>query len=78
MLSNLDLFDTPASSALTFLRIFTARSFMLDVDRMYDDRKVRKTNLLDWFWAAILYFHYLHVVPCLVGVKQGITCRLSR
>lgn len=42
MLSDLDLFDNPVSSAMTFLRIFTARSFMLDVDKLYDDRGVGK------------------------------------
>ncbi|CAM9276692.1 unnamed protein product [Ectocarpus sp. 13 AM-2016] len=41
LLSDLDLFDQPASSALTFLRIFTARSFMLDVEEIYGGRPVR-------------------------------------
>lgn len=39
-LSDLNLFDGPLSSAMTFLRIFTARSFMLDLDKLYHDRPV--------------------------------------
>lgn len=41
VLSDLDLFDEAPSSALTFLRIFTARSFMIDVDKIYGARRVR-------------------------------------
>ena len=40
MLQDLDLFGEPTSSALTFLRIFTARSYMLDVEVIFGGRKV--------------------------------------
>lgn len=39
-LGDLDLFSLPASSALTFLRIFTSIPFMLDMEQIYEGKKV--------------------------------------
>lgn len=39
-LGGLNLFREPTSSFLTFLRIFMSIPFMLDVEELYDDKKV--------------------------------------
>lgn len=57
MLSDLELFDNPASSALTFLRIFTARSFILDVDKIYQDRGVGRPFY--WTYSGGGYFTFM-------------------
>ena len=41
-LTGLPLFDTPGSSALTFLRIFMSIPFMMDTERKFGGRKVRQ------------------------------------
>lgn len=43
-LGELQLFSEPTSSALTFLRIFMSISFMLDVEELYEGKKVAQLS----------------------------------
>eukprot|EP00903_Cladosiphon_okamuranus_P014070 g13077.t2 len=61
VLSNLNLFDNPVSSAMTFLRIFTARSFMLDLDKLYNDRGDMEVMVLTY--GVIMFIFLLALVP---------------
>ncbi|CAM9319739.1 unnamed protein product, partial [Hapterophycus canaliculatus] len=61
VLSELELFDGAPSSALTFLRIFTARSFMLDVDIIYGAR--RDMELMVLSYGVIMFIFLLALVP---------------
>lgn len=51
ILMDMDLFGEPTSSALTFLRIFTARSYMLDVEVIFGARKVLHAHAPQLFRA---------------------------
>ncbi|CAM9484435.1 unnamed protein product [Pylaiella littoralis] len=61
LLSDLQLFDSPASSALTFLRIFTARSFMLDVEKIYSGRD--GVQVMTVSYGVIMFIFLLALVP---------------
>ncbi|CAN0188230.1 unnamed protein product, partial [Scytosiphon promiscuus] len=61
VLSELELFDEAPSSALTFLRIFTARSFMLDVDTIYGARRDMEVMVLSY--GVIMFIFLLALVP---------------
>jgi len=61
LLADLELFDEPTSSALTFLRIFTARSYMLDVEVIFGGRKARTSCRSALFFVWRECYHSSHV-----------------
>eukprot|EP00752_Nemacystus_decipiens_P004301 g3930.t1 len=65
VLLDLDLFGEPTSSALTFLRIFTARSYMLDVEVIFGGRKDMQVMVLSY--AVIMVMFLGSLIPAVAN-----------